>query len=413
MNKKINIDMDKVLALKEQGYTNLEISKHFKCGLRTIESRISDLRVNEITEASTEDIIEENVKLAKQKQKYQDLNRIERKAFRKQAQLDNTLIELNTEIKNLLKNHELPKKIFRTKKIVSSKKCGAILHLTDLHLNELVNIVSNKYDFSIASQRMRKFVTDAKVYFHAKNVKDVCVCMTGDLINSDRRLDEILSQATNRAKALFLSVMIIEQAILDLQQDFNVSVVSVIGNESRLTKDIGWSDSVTTDNYDFMIHQTLKLLFRDSNVRFIDGNATEQIIEIVGQNILVFHGNQIKGAKMEQSVQKIIGKYASQGIIISFVISGHLHSPRNSDMFARGGSMVGSNDYSWGALQLISRASQNGHIFYENGNRDSIKIDLQNVDGIEGYPIEKALEAYNAKSAIKASKKVIIQRITG
>ena len=410
MKKKIKIDMDEALKLKAEGKTILEIAKIMGCGQRTIIERFAELRY--ANENSTDpEIIKENLKLAKQKQRYQDLNRIERKAFRDKIRIDNASIELNKEYLKILEKHVLPKKIFRAKKIKSSVTVGGILHLSDLHLNELVDIFANKYDFTIASQRIRKFIQDAKVYFKAKNVKDICVCMTGDLMNSDRRLDEILSQATNRAKALFLSVMILEQAILDLQQDFNVSVLSVIGNESRLTKDIGWVDEIASDNYDFIIHHTLKLLFRNSNVRFFNECTTEQIIEIVGSNILIVHGNQIKGSKMEQSIQKIVGKYASQGIIIDYIISGHLHSARIGETFARSSSVVGSNAFSWNALQLVSKASQNIHIIYSNKNIDSIKIDLQNINNIEGYPIEKGLEAYNAKSVKKAKKKIVIQKL--
>jgi len=405
MMQKINIDMDKLLDLKENGASYTKMANIFNCSTRTIQQRIAEL--NE----SDSEIIKENVKLAKQKQRFQDLNRIERKAFRDIARIDNANSELNKEIIKLLKKHELPKKIFRTKKIKTSTKSGAILQLTDLHLNELVDIVSNKYDFNIAAQRIKKFVDDAKGFLDAKKIQDVCVCMTGDLMNSDRRTDEILSQATNRSRAWVLSLIIIEQVLLDLQQCYNVSVSSVVGNESRMTKDIGWVEEVATDNYDAKLFWALKLLFRKSNIKFLNGNPLEQIIEIVGQNILILHGNQIKGSKMEQSIQKIMGKYASEKIMVSFVISGHLHSSRISDLFARGGSMVGANAYSWNALQLASRASQNIHIFYSNGNRDSIKIDLQNVDGVIGYPIIKELEAYNAKSVNKARKKVIIQRI--
>ena len=65
--------------------------------------------------------------------------------------------------------------------------------------------------------------------------------------------------------------------------------------------------------------------------------------------------------------------------------------------------MVGANDYSEKALNLNGRASQNCYIFYNNGNRDGIKVDLQNVSA-EGYNIKDSLEAYNAKSAKKSKK---------
>lgn len=69
--------------------------------------------------------------------------------------------------------------------------------------------------------------------------------------------------------------------------------------------------------------------------------------------------------------------------------------------------MVGANDYSEKALNLNGRASQNCYIFYSSGNRDGIKVDLQNVDS-EGYDIDISLEAYNAKSHGKSKKKKTI-----
>jgi hypothetical protein len=90
------------------------------------------------------------------------------------------------------------------------------------------------------------------------------------------------------------------------------------------------------------------------------------------------------------------------------VISGHVHSARVGDTYSRSSSMVGANDYSEKALNLSGRASQNCYIFYSNGNRDGIKIDLQNVDDVEGYNIEKSIEAYNPKSSDKMKPKTTI-----
>jgi predicted phosphodiesterase len=243
------------------------------------------------------------------------------------------------------------------------------------------------------------------------NIKNVFIAMTGDLMNSDRRMDEILSEATNRSKATFLAVNILEHFILDLAQDFNLTVASVIGNESRIGKEVGWAESVASDNYDYTIFNVLKLMFRKSKVRFLSGDSVEQVVEVAGQNVLLIHGNQIKASSVEQSIQKIKGKYTAKNVKVDFILYGHLHSCRIGDSYARGASIVGANAYSDSALQLDSRASQNIHIFYDNGTRDSIKIDLQNTDNVKGYNIAIELEAYNAKSLNKAKKKVIIQRV--
>ena len=95
---------------------------------------------------------------------------------------------------------------------------------------------------------------------------------------------------------------------------------------------------------------------------------------------------------------------------IDYAIFGHVHSARVGDNYSRSSSMVGANDYSEKALNLTGRASQNCYIFYNNGNRDGIKIDLQNVSN-KGYEIDKSLEAYNAKSAKKTNKQETIFKV--
>lgn len=406
MGHQIKIDIDKLLNLMESGSTQIEIAKYFNCGVRTIQHRLAELR------ASDDDVVKENVRLAKQKQKAEDLNRIERKSFREHARTENAIFEYAKELKTIFEQHKLPEFVIGQNRCKSRKpKTTGVLHITDSHFNELVNLAMNQYDFPIASQRLALFVSQAKKYFKIHNIKNVFVALTGDLMNSDRRMDELLSEATNRSKATFLAVSILEQVLLDLAEDFNVTVASVIGNESRVGKDIGWEESVASDNYDYTIYHILKLLFRESKVRFLSGNSVEQVVEVAGQNILLIHGNQLKANSVEQSIQKIKGKYTAKNVKVDFVLFGHLHSCRIGESYARGGSVVGANAYSDSALQLDSRASQNIHIFYNNATRDSIKIDLQNIEGVVGYNINKELEAYNAKSLSKAKKKVTISRV--
>ena len=277
-------------------------------------------------------------------------------------------------------------------------------------MNELVDLETNKYDFSIASKRCKYFVKKAIMYFKSQNISNILIAQTGDLLNSDRRLDELLSMATNRAKATFLAVDIFQQVIIELNQHFNVSVASVTGNESRVKQEWGWSKMLASDNYDFTIFKTLEYLFKDSEVNFINGDPTELVVEVAGQNLLLLHGNgAIKGG-LSTSVTKIMGRYTARGTKIDYCIFGHVHESSISDIYSRSSSMVGSNDYSEKGLGLAGRASQNCYIFYKNGNRDGVKIDLQNYDN-DMYDIDKSLESYNAKSHDKVSKGTTIFKV--
>ena len=350
------------------------------------------------------EVIKENVRLSKQKQKAQDKNRIQNKAFREHARIENAIEEYTKELKTLFENNSLN---CTTTKHKTNNKAVGVIQFSDVHLNELVDLENNKYDFSVASKRARLFVNKAKTYFKTANVSNIVFALTGDLMNSDRRLDELLNQATNRAKATFLGVDIFQQAILDMAEDFNVTVASIVGNEGRANKELGWSDIIATDNYDYTIFQCLRYLFRNSNVKFIHGDPSELVINVAGQNLLMMHGHGSFRGKLDTAVNQIAGRYSLRGIKIDYVIFGHVHSARVGDNFGRSSSMVGANDYSEKALNLNGRASQNCYIFYDNGNRDGIKIDLQNTQN-EGYNIDKSLEAYNAKSHSKTKTKKTI-----
>ena len=350
------------------------------------------------------EVIKENVRLSKQKQKAQDRNRIQNKAFREHARIENAIEEYTKELKTLFEKNSLN---CTTTKHKTNNKAVGVIQFSDVHFNELVDLENNKYDFSIASKRTRYFVNKAKMYFKTAKVSNIVFALTGDLMNSDRRLDELLNQATNRAKATFLGVDILQQAILDMAKDFNVTVASIVGNEGRANKELGWSDIIATDNYDYTIFQCLRYLFKDSNVEFIHGDPSELVVNVAGQNLLMMHGHGSFRGKLDTAVNQIAGRYSLKGIKIDYVIFGHVHSARVGDNFGRSSSMVGANDYSEKALNLNGRASQNCYIFYDNGNRDGIKIDLQNTQN-EGYDIDKSLEAYNAKSHSKVKTKKTI-----
>jgi len=350
------------------------------------------------------ELIRENIRLDKKNQKLSDTNRIERKSVREYARIDNATSEYNKELIKILEKYNLAK--FTIEHETYTNKAAGIFHLTDPHFNELVNLDINKYDFSVAAKRCKLFVEEARKYFKLNNVKNVLFAMTGDLLNSDRRLDELLNQATNRSNASILAVRLIELMILDLNKDFNITVANVTGNESRVAKNIAWSDIMATDNYDSTIFNFLSLLFRDSpGIKFlINNNPMEQVVKVGNKNILLVHGHSIK-EKVEKEVQNIKGKYTAEGIIIHYIIFGHKHSARIGDVYSRGSSIVGANAYSDRGLQLISRASGNIHIVYTSNRIDSIKIDLQHTEHIEGYQIENEIEAYNAKSADRIRKK--------
>lgn len=357
-----------------------------------------------------EDLIVNSIKLKKSKQRLQDLNRINNKLHREEYRVENAVLEYVKELVEVFRDNPYKPntKVFKTKE---GSKVG-IVQISDAHFNELINLDTNKYDFRIASKRLQKYAIDATKYLKANDCTDVFIMLTGDLVNSDRRLDELVSMATNRAKATFISVQLLQYFIEHLNRKFNIHVAGICGNESRVGKDFSFSNELVSDNYDFTIFNMLRELFKGcKGVTFLGLNDdSEEVVSVNGKNILIVHGNQF-GKDLTKEISKMVRKYADQNIIIHYTLFGHIHEAYISDCFSRSASLCGSNAYSEGNLILVSRASQNVFIVGKE-SIDGIKIDLQNVDQYEGYDITELENAYNPKSVDKAKKKTTILSIT-
>lgn len=339
-----------------------------------------------------------------QLQRARDLLRLERKQFREEVRFHNMASDLYSEIATVLKDahsdfntihHKTPK----------NEEVEGILQISDIHFNELIELPFNKFDFTVASKRLKKYVTKAKTMFNANGVKTVHVPFTGDMLNSDRRLDEVMNAATNRARASVLSAMILKQLLLDLNKDYNIKTYMVTGNESRINKEMGSSAIAQTDNFDCIIHEMLRMMFLGKpGVEFINGSPIEQPIKVLGNNILLIHGHQLRMSQLSSQIQRMKGKWSDYlaGDSINYVLFGHFHTSRVTDLFARSGGVCGANAYSDNQLQLSSRASQNIFLVERDGIH-GIKIDLQHADEYDGYTIDEQLAAYNATSANKVS----------
>ena len=350
------------------------------------------------------EVLTENVKYKQQLQRAQDLNRVERKSFREHSRIHNAVEAYSEAILEELKEHgsalsDCPR---RTGPL-DPKAAALVVHLSDNHFNELVNLPTNRFDFEVAAKRLALLAQKAKLQGKAYGVERVVVFFGGDLMNSDRRLDELLAMSTNRARATVLAVHLYKQFLMDLRADFFVDVFGVTGNESRAKENLGWVDVVATDSYDFTIYAMLQAVFDsvdDPGMRFNDFQANEVVFKIHNETFLGVHGHQVN-ATDQKKCQAIIGKYAAKGVSITHILCGHIHATVISDYVSRNASLVGSNAYSEEALGFVSKAAQNIHIVTPQG-LDGFKADLQNVDGVDGYEIISKLAAYNAKSADKA-----------
>ncbi len=411
---KIVVDIpDNVIPLIEQGTHRKDIAKQLNISEYSAsfyKHAYSQALVQTLNNESEPILADKESKhLFKSLQKYQDLTRINKAFIRKNLRYENAIEELNHELIKILENFNISK-YTKYHEQIDDTAC-AVITLSDLHINELISIKGNTYDFDVASKRLKKFVERIKQHLSGFNIKKCLIINTGDMLNNDSKyIDKILNQATNRANATFLTVSLIQQFILDLNQNYDVTFGTTVGNEARIFDDVGQSSFVASHNYDFIIHNILELVFKGSkSVHFIkSGDPTELVVNINGNNLLFMHGEILKN--ITRDVQCARARYSSKGVIIDLVVAGHLHQAYLSDIFVRSSSLCGANDYSEKGLNLDGRASQICLVVYpDKGGIDAVKIDLQHTDDIrQGYSYETSLkDVYNPKSALKFKKEFI------
>lgn len=356
------------------------------------------------------------MKLEAQKQKLQDINNEVRKTNRETYRLYNSLEEIYNEYVSVMSSVDLSKISIKEPKKDKSKRIG-IFHLSDNHLNEIIyptESFGNGFDFDVASKRLKKFVIESKHVFKLYNISEVYIFMTGDLLNSNRRLSEKLAQNTSLVRASLLATYLYQQVIIDLAKDFNISVASVVGNESRLEEFMDSSDILSSENWDYLIFNNLRLTFSSvKGIKFIESkNNIQSVVKLPnGFNALLIHGHTFKSQHtINKELGNILHTYSHKNIPIHGVFMGHYHSASISDFISRNSSLCGGNAYSSNDLMYLSRASQNVYIVNEDLGYHGIKIDLQEVNGIEGYNIINELEKYNVHKHY-ATNKVTIENI--
>lgn len=357
--------------------------------------------------------ITEVSKLNRTIQKQQDQLRVLRQERRVDNRYNNAIEEYVAEMCDLLKTRiAVPKVINKDDidaKVMRFTDNVGIMQLSDLHLNELIDLPHNQYDFYEASRRLEKFTNEAIRFFSQNDVATVHIAMTGDFINSDRRLDELLNMATNRTRATLLAVDLLGYVVVNLSAYFNIKVHYVTGNESRVDKELTYSEMAVSDNYDTMIFEMLKRVYNGTkNIEFIDPiMPDETVIKVNNKNILLTHGGSLPKESLGNAIQKVRGKYASVGIMLDYVLFGHFHDCSISDLYARSSSLCGGNAYSDNKLNLAGRASQLLHLVKPD-SINTIKIDVQNTEGFDGFDIDDELTAYNAKSLTKVVRRKTI-----
>lgn len=397
-----------------QGRTDLRIA---------LDQQISEYMTNQFESSDPDkeypkeqdtdaEIVEANINLARKNQNLQDSNRIERKSFREHARIFNAAEALNNSLIEAIKERgkflDIPK--HPTFELHGGNAPIGVIQLSDLHINSVINdIQENRFDLEIAAKRLYKHVAQSIAQFKAVSVQKVVLAFTGDQIKNIQHLSEITTNSVSRAHATFIMVEMAVQMVKHLNDEgFNVTIASIVGNESRMTEHIHETDFLASDSFDLMIHKILQYYLQGQpGVEVLPMvNTMEMVLNLNGSNLLMIHGHghgrSAGTSTIEKAFDTLAARYSAMGTRIDYMICGHIHQAYISDKFARSSSILGTDTFAARKLNLWGRASQNSYIFYTDGTIDGFKNDLQKTDGWPGYHIDKVAAELSIPQQVRA-----------
>lgn len=386
-----------VFDMYDEAQSNFDYNWPLKA-FRNLVSKVRNRRKQELIDKGTGDM-EYTLKLKKEVQRLRDKVRINEALIRKFGRVTGMIDESFDVIKNKLA--KLAPSDFEIYRGLKTRRMSCdrtmIAQLTDLHANEVIINTDtcglNVFDFKKLSSRLYEYANVIK--YHKQDCDTVYVAFTGDLFNSDRRMDELLKSQVTRAEATIILAQILSKFLLHLARDFNVKVVSVLGNESRMNQNVPLGNPF--NNFDYLIHKILELLLHkaDPYVEFLDVRKPdiefkdieknyEYVLHVYDASILLTHNYH------NLTWDAAIKKYNAAGIILDYMITGHKHATNIKDSSAQSGSLVGNNFYGFYGLHSPVKASQNLFLIDKKFSDckpsiNVIRVDLQDVDDTKYY----------------------------
>lgn len=273
---------------------------------------------------------------------------------------------------------------------------SAIFHLSDIHYAEVIDLDEmdglNSYNTAIADNRIaRSFDTICRLltdFWKGKPVECLHLCLGGDLVSGGihpelTRTDELTRLPSAKAVAARIAEGVKE---VRRRVGCKVKIYSVPGNHGRLTAKPE-TKSHAADNLDTLAAWFIESrLSDDRGVEVFYGNSVDCVFEVYGRAFLLSHGDRMgsKGgqgflgpcATIIRGHLKLRADYATRGIILYKILTGHFHSSCEIPTGFGNGSIGGWSTFARDLRAEKEPARQNFFICHsERGVIDYQKIE--------------------------------------
>ena len=339
-------------------------------GIELYDNYIKNKLPEMIAKEEYEKILDEQLKLKKEKVKVRDERNLVNKQIRDLAKRESLQEILEEKIEQLNMQPKIINDEYKNR--VTSNRDMVCL-ISDIHYGIKTTNALSPYDSDICKLKMN-YLIDKTIKFSLENdVDKLYVMILGDeisgLIHNTTRLEQredVISQVIEVSELLY-------ESIVKLANNLPYVIVGLAqGNHSRVMADK--KDSLEHENFTRLIKEFLRLrLANISNVLLLENVFDEAIIElnIRGYNVIGLHGQNDRLNNLDRLIEMFDKK-------IDYVCLGHYHQSKefetNKTEIIVNGCFSG-DDYSK-RLRLYNKPIQKLLLFDDTGKIATYNINL-------------------------------------
>ena len=232
------------------------------------------------------------------------------------------IVECRKAIKDSLK--EIKLKLPSPSPVIVADGTRLIAFITDWHIGALVDLVSNKYNYEIAKQRVADFTYELIEYAKRKKSNRIDVAYLGDLIeHSYMRYSQSYEVEFPISKQMVKGANLIVSMLCELvKEGYYVTYRGIAGNHDRM------SEKDTTIDGDTAMHvanEIIEEFIKKANSKQLEYIESDyysgSILDVNGRNIKLRHGDLDK--KLDKGK---IAKYSiNDKVTYDVIVFGHYH----------------------------------------------------------------------------------------
>lgn len=369
--KDITPTLNKQLREDDEYYDESAYRKKYQAAKKFYDEIFSQ-QGDEDFKKEQEEILRE---IKKEKIKLRDERTESNRGIRIEARVEDKLDYFEKIIANQGKIDYKPLKPAERELIKTKSNNDLVIMLSDLHIGQTFASAWGRYNLEVAKDRMNQYLNKIIEIKDRHNSENCFVTLQGDMISNSIHKTIAITNRENVIEQVISASEIITAFLAELSKIFNnVTVVSVVGNHSRIDKK---EDALKDERLDTLIEWYAKSKLENfENIEFIEPyDNTFNCFVVRNKHYFVVHGDYDKFDMAGVAKLSMMAGYFPYCILF-----GHRHFPATTEIngikLVQSGSFPGAGDDHTIELRLSGKPSQTVLVCNEDGIECNYTVEL-------------------------------------